>query len=182
MIRIVAFTFFISLSWIAQSQMGSVFPKLEGESLTHGSIIIPEETMGKHTLIGIALSKKSEKDLKSWFDPIYQQLIKVPDQSSLFAFSYDVNVYFVPMLTGAKRPAYQKVMDKVEKDVDKRLHPNVLFYKGTLKEYKESLGIDDKDVPYFYLLDPDGKIIYAVRGSYNNSKLQKIIDQLPFKE
>ena len=131
-------------------------------------------------MIGLAISKDSETYLKSWFNPIYQQLIKKPDPNALFALDYDVNVYFIPMLTGAKRPAYQKVMEKVEKEVDKPLHPHILFFKGTLKEYKEALNIDDKDIPYVYLLDPEGKIIYATSGMYTDAKLQKIIDLLPF--
>lgn len=172
---------FILTSSSSFAQNGNVFPTLEGESLTHGMVNIPEDVTGKHTLIGLAFSKKSEKQLNGWFNPVYQQLLKTPEEGTLFAFTYDVNVYFVPMLTGAKRPAYEQVMKKVEKDVDKKLHPNVLFYKGTLKAYKEALNIDDKDVPYFYLLDKEGKIIFATKGAYAPSKLQKIIDELPFE-
>jgi len=166
---------------LTNAQIGNTFPDLDGESLIHGGIKIPDDTKGKHTLVGLAFSKKSEKSLNGWFKPVYQQLIKKPDEGSLFAFSYDVNVYFVPMLTGAKRPAYQKVMKKVEEDVDPKLHPHVLFYKGSLKEYKDALNITDKDVPYFYLLDEEGKIVYATKGGYNPGKLQKIIDELPFE-
>ncbi len=163
------------------AQIGTSFPTLEGENLIHGEILLPDDVSGTHTLVGLAFSKKSEKQLNSWFTPVYNQLIKEP-APGLFSFAYDVNVYFVPMLTGAKRPAYQQVMRKVEKDVDKTLHPHVLFYKGTLNEYKESLNVKDKDIPYLYLLDPSGKIIYASSGSYTQEKLQKVIDQLPFKE
>lgn len=166
-----------SLIW---AQTGEIFPVLEGESLTHGSVNIPEDVKGKFTLVGLAMSKNSEDHLKGWFKPVYEQLIKKPEEGSLFAVSYDVNVYFIPMLTGAKRPAYQKVMEKVEKDVDPKLHPHVLFFKGTLNEYKDALKIDDKDIPYFYLLDDQGKIVYATKGMFTDAKLQKIIDNLPF--
>lgn len=167
--------------YTATSQNGNIFPELEGENLAHDMVNIPEDVHGKHTLIGVALSKRSENLLKSWFDPVYQQLIKKPEEGSVFAFSYDVNIYFIPMLTGAKRPAYQKVMDKVEKDIDPKLHPYVLFYKGSLKEYKEALNINEKNIPYFYLLDKTGKIIYSTSGYYSDAKLQRIIDKLPFE-
>lgn len=162
------------------AQVGKAFPSLEGESLVHGMINVPDDTRGKHTLVGMAMSKKSETYLDKWFTPVYNQLIKEPE-GGLFAFSYDVNVYFVPMVTGAKRPAYESVMKKVEKDVSKELHPHILFYKGSAKDYKDALKMDDKDLPYFYLLDPEGKIIYATRGTYSQSKLQEIIDKLPFE-
>lgn len=178
--KLTAFILSLTFSLCVQAQLGEEFPALEGESLVRGAVNIPEETKGKFTLIGIALSKKSEGSLKTWFNPIYQQLIKDPAAGSLFAFDYDVNVYFVPMLTGAKRPAYEKVMKKVEKEVDKELHPHVLFYKGSLNEYKSALGISDKDTPYFYLIDKEGKIVYATKGAYSDNKLQRIIDELPF--
>lgn len=170
----------ISFCFQVKAQVGQPFPLLEGENLIHGAINLPEQTMGKFTLVGLAMSKDSEESLKGWFDPVYQALLKKPDANSLFAMSYDVNVFFIPMLTGAKRPAYETVMNKVEKEVDRQLHPHILFYKGSLKEYKDALQIDDKEVPYFYLLDEAGKIVYMTTGRFSDAKLQKIIDLLPF--
>lgn len=177
---LLTFMLFASVAVIAQK--GNPFPPMEGETLTHSTVLIPDDLKGKHTLIGLAFSKDSEKYLKSWFNPVYNQLLAKPDPNSLMSFSYDVNVYFIPMLTGAKRPAYQQVMKKVEDEVDKKLHPHILFYKGTLKEYEDALGIDDKDVPYIFLLDETGKIIYSTSGNYSESKLQKVIDELPFED
>ena len=177
--RVILFSFILILIHTLSS--AQEFPELEGENLNHEQVLIPNDIQGKHTLIGLAFSKKSEKYLNQWFDPVYQQLIAPPKEGSLFAFSYDVNVYFIPMLTGAKRPAYKEVMKRVEKDVDAQLHPNILFYKGSLNSYKDALKIKDKNLPYFYLLDKTGKIIYATSGSYNPRKLQSIVDQLPFE-
>lgn len=164
----------------AFAQKGTLFPVLEGESLVHGEVIIPEQTKGKYTLIGLAMSKKSEELLKGWFGPVYRHFIKAPDPNALFNVTYDINVYLIPMLTGAKRPAYQQVMKKVEEDVDKQLHPHILFYQGSMKTYESALNITDKDRPYFFLLDESGTIVYATSGIFTDDKLQKIIDQLPF--
>ena len=82
------------------------------------------------------------------------------------------------MFTGAKRPAYQKVMKKVQKTVDPKLQPHVLFYKGTINEYKKSLNFQGKDVPYFFLLDPEGKIVYTTAGKYGERKMREIIDKI----
>ncbi|MFT4785877.1 MAG: hypothetical protein ACI8QD_001156 [Cyclobacteriaceae bacterium] len=167
---ILVFISFINVHCFAQSD----FPPMEAESLTNQFINLPEDITGKYTLIGLAFSKKSEEYLNSWFNPAYQQFIYKPETPSLFAGGYDINVYFVPMFTGAKRPAYQKVMDKIRKTIDPKLQPHVLFYKGTLKSYKDVLNFDGKNVPYFYVVNPEGKIVYSTTGAYSDRKMSEI--------
>lgn len=164
------------ISMSVQAQVGDIFPDLEGESLSYQFVNIPTDIKGKYSLIGIAFSKKSENALKTWFSPAYNQFIYEPETPSLFAGNYDLNVFFIPMFTGAKRPAYKKVMKKVEATIDKKLKPYVLFYKGTIKEYKKSLNFQGKDLPYFFILDPDGQIIHMTSGFYSDAKMQEIVD------
>lgn len=175
-----AIVFAYALSSVAFAQEGDIFPRMEVENLKRRNIVLPDGTMGKHTLIGLAFSRKSEADLKNWYGPIYYQLIKKPGGEEIFSFGYDVNVYFIPMLTGAKKAVYDKVIQKVEKEVDPKLHGHILFYKGSMKTYQDALNIGNGNVPYFYLLDESGKIVYATEGAYAHDKLQKIIDELPF--
>ncbi len=162
----------------AMAQLGDSFPDMEAESLTNQLVNIPADVKGKYTIIGLAYSKKSEKDLKTWFSPAYNQFIYKPATPSLFAGNYDVHVYFVPMFTGAKRTAYKSVMKKVRKTIDPKLQPHVMFYKGQLKAYKKALKFQGKDVPYFYVLDETGKIVLATSGKYTDAKMQKVIDLL----
>ncbi len=168
------FSFFISV--FTFSQVGNQFPEMEAESLTNQNVDIPKDIIGKHSLVALAYSKQAEDDLKSWFEPIYNQFIYKNPNPGPFDFSFDVNAYFIPMFTGAKRPAYKKVMNKMKKTISERLQPNVLFYKGTINEYKDALNFDGKDVPYFYVLDPDGKIVYSTFGRYSKRKMQEITD------
>lgn len=161
---------------LSLGQVGTVFPGMEAESLTNEFVNLPKDINGKYSLIGLAYSKKAEDYLKGWFEPIYNQFIYKNPNPGIFDFSFDINTYFVPMFTGAKRPAYKKVMNKLKKTIDKRMLPNVLFYKGTLKEYKEALNFDGKELPYFYVLDPEGKIVYTTSGRFTQKKMQEITD------
>ncbi|MEQ9404113.1 MAG: hypothetical protein RIM99_11030 [Cyclobacteriaceae bacterium] len=169
-------TALIATSITGYGQVGDQFPIMEAESLTNEYITLPEGLKDKFSIVGLAYTKASEDDLKTWFEPAYNQFIYKPETASVFDFSYDVYCYFVPMFTGAKRPAYQKVMKKLQKTIDKRLLPHVLFYKGALKTYKESLKFEGRDLPYFFVLDPSGKIVYATSGKYSKKKMQEIID------
>lgn len=177
-LKMVFMLIFVSQYLKTEAQIGDIFPAMEAESLTNDFVNIPEDIKGKYSIIGLAYSKKSEQDLKSWYSPAYNTFIYKPEKPSVFASNYDVHVFFVPMFTGAKRPAYKSVMKKVQKGLDPRLKPHVLFYKGQIKEYKKALNFKGKDVPYFFVIDPDGKITHTVSGSYTDGKMQAIVDKV----
>ena len=155
--------------------VGKTFPSLGAETVEDKKVTLPEETKGKYTLLGMAYSKKSEDELNSWFQPIFEKFIQ--KNKGLFeGFAYDVNVYFVPMFTGVNAAATGTAKRKALKNVDPQLLPYILFYKGEIKTYKEALDFEKKDIPYFFVLDTEGKIVYATSGKYSSKKLQEIED------
>jgi hypothetical protein len=78
------------------------------------------------------------------------------------------------MFTGINAAATGTAKRKALKNIDPQLLPYVLFYKGELKPYKETLEFDKKDVPYFFVLDPNGKIVHATLGKYTEDKMDEI--------
>jgi hypothetical protein len=152
---------------------GKIFPDMEAETVEDKKIKLPNDVKGKYTLLGLAYSKKSEDELNSWFQPVFEKYIQ-KTSGLLSGFGYDVNVYFVPMFTGINAAAAGTAKRKALKNIDPQLLPYVLFYKGELKPYKESLEFDKKDVPYFFVLDPTGKIVYATLGKYTEDKMDEI--------
>ena len=166
----------VFLAFLANAQVtGKMFPDMEAETVEDKKVKLPQDTKGKYTLLGLAYSKKSEDDLNSWFQPVFEKYIQ-KTSGVLASFSYDVNVYFVPMFTGINAAATGTAKRKALKNIDPQLLPYVLFYKGELKTYKESLEFDKKDVPYFFVLDPNGKIVHATLGKYSEDKMSEIED------
>ena len=158
--------------------VGKTFPRLEAETVDDEVIVLPDDKQDKFTLVGLAYSKKSEDDLNTWFNPVYHKFIK-EDGGGIFAgFGYDVNVFFVPMFTGVNAAASGTAKKKAAKKIDSRLLPHILFYKGKLKPYKESLAFDKKDVPYFFVINKEGKIVYATTGSYSEIKMEEVEELL----
>jgi hypothetical protein len=153
--------------------VGKTFPDMEAETIEDVKVMLPEKVKGKYTLLGLAYSKKSEDELNTWFQPVFEKFIQ--KNKGLFEdFGYDVNVYFVPMFTGVNAAATGTAKKKAVKNVDPNLLPYLLFYKGELKPYKEALDFEKKDVPYFFVLDKEGKIIYATSGSYSTKKMDGV--------
>jgi hypothetical protein len=153
--------------------VGKMFPDMEAETVEDKKVKLPNDVKGKYTLLGLAYSKKSEDELNTWFQPVFEKFIQ--KTSGLLAnFSYDVNVYFVPMFTGVNAAATGTAKRKAIKNIDPQLLSYILFYKGELKPYKEALDFEKKDIPYFFVLDANGKIIYATTGRYTADKMDKI--------
>ena len=157
--------------------IGSQFP-IMNTSTADGKIVdLPKDTRGKFTLLGLAFSKKSEDDLNTWMEPVFWKFIDKPEGKvdQLFGnYQYDVNAFFVPMFTGVKTAATKTAKRQALKKMDPRLIPSILFYKGKLKPYKDALDFQKRDIPYFFVLDEKGEIVYATSGRYTDDKMARV--------
>ncbi len=163
---------------LAHAQViGKQFPDMEAETVEDKKVNLPGDTKGKYTLLGLAYSKKSEDELNSWFSPVYNKFIKKAT-GMMAGMGYDVNVYFVPMFTGVNAAATGTAKKKALKNVDPQLLPYILFYKGELKSYKEALDFEKRDIPYFFVLDAEGKIVYATSGRFTEDKLDEVEESI----
>jgi hypothetical protein len=168
---------FLASSLMTKAQVGKLFPAMTAETVEDKAVNLPKDVAGKYTLIGMAYSKKSEDELNSWFQPVFQKFIQ-KSTGLLAGFTYDVNVYFVPMFTGVNAAATNTAKKKAAKNIDPQLLPYILFYKGDLKPYKEALDFEKKDIPYFFVLDPQGKIVYATSGKYTEQKMDAVEEKI----
>lgn len=166
---VLAFTLNLSAQVI-----GKMFPDMVAETVEDKKVTLPADVKGKYTLLGLAYSKKSEDELNSWFSPVFSKFIQKATGGLMAGMGYDVNVYFVPMFTGVNAAATGTAKKKAIKNVDPQLLPYILFYKGELKTYKEALDFEKKDIPYFFVLDAEGKIVYATSGKYTEDKMDKV--------
>ncbi len=159
--------------------LGNQFPVMNTSTADGKIVDLPNDTKGKYTLLGMAFSQKSEDDLNTWMEPVYWKFIDKPEGQVDRLFGdehYEVNAYFVPMFTGIKTAATNTAKKKALKKMDPRLIPNILFYKGKLKPYKDALDFQKKDIPYFFVLDKSGKIVYATSGRYSEAKMDKVVE------
>jgi len=159
-------------------QMSQYFPQMEVTRLNDEVLNLPQDTKGKFTLIGMSYSKKSEDQLVTWFNPVYQTFIHKSDKPSLFGSDYDINVFFIAMFTGLNKAAAGPVKKKMRKHSDPLLEPHLLFYKGEIKSFKQSLKLDRKDTPYFFVLDENGQIVHTTSGAYSQDKMDDIEELL----
>lgn len=175
----VSFVFFCLLFMISSKPVGELFPDMPVQKLDGTAIQVPKDLNGKFTLLAMAYSKKAEADLKTWNVPLYQKFIAEPTKNALFSFTpYDINLFFVPMFTGVNQAAAGNASKKMKKELDPKFHEHFLVFKGKLKAYKNRLGFDQKDEPYFFVLDKTGKVVFKTSGAYSAAKMEEIEDKI----
>lgn len=165
--------FIIFSTFSISAQVGQSFPAITVADLNDKMLNIPEDAQGKFTLIGVAFSEKAQDDLYSWSQPVFSEFM---DENNMSSLVYDPNVYLILMFTGANQVAYKSAKKKITEGTDESLKDNVMLYKGAMEDYRDRLKMKDKKVPYFYVLDKEGKVIYTAKGRYSKQVLKEVGD------
>lgn len=168
-------TFLIALCFplVLVAQMGKQFPSIETYDLDEKKIVIPEDTKGKFTLVGVAFSEDAQEDLYSWSQPVFSEFM---DENNLSSLVYDPNVHLILMFTGVNQLAFNKAKEQITEGTDENLRKNVVLYKGKMEDYRKTLKMKDRKVPHFFVLDKNGKIIFVAEGRYSRKTLEKVGD------
>lgn len=148
-----------------------VFPPVQGENTAGETVLLPSASAKGYTIIALAFGKKAEPLLEDWYAPAYARFIA---KNGLFASSYDTDLYLVPIFTGVNKAAYSGSMNRLRKEADPDIARRVVFFKGDAKELIDALGMTDKDIPYFFVLDSTGHILKRVSGAFSVDKLDSL--------
>ena len=163
------------LSFIIAQHLSAQVPAFTGETLENKSVTIPQETSGKYTFLCFASSMKAQKDLESWMDPVYNKFIA---KTGLMDEFYDVNVFFIPVFKGSNASFEETARKKFNETAQADIKSHVLFCKGDLAEVSAALNIQNDNIPYFFLLDMQGEIIYRTTGAFSEKKFDEIEDMI----
>ncbi|MCX8081261.1 MAG: hypothetical protein N3F09_08500 [Bacteroidia bacterium] len=157
------------------SQKGKIFPTINGVMLSERKYTVPEKN-GKYTVLGIAFHRHAEDALKKWLNPLYYTFMKKPEKKGQFdvAEIYDVNFVFIPMISG-----FKKIAEEFKSSTDKQFWDYILDTEKTdVKKLQQELGISDNKIPYFFVLDKNGKILEMVSGDYKEDKIDQLEDAI----
>lgn len=161
--------FFFSCGLFAQVK--TQFPNLVGHTLDGEAISLPEKQAKKFTIIGICFKRTAEDALKTWINPMYETFVAKANSTDYFdvANYYDVNYYFIPLISGFKKAA-----NDFKANTQKDLWKNVIDCDTDINLLKQQLKPDDENAPYFFVLDLQGKVVEVVSGKYTEDKMDKL--------
>ena len=146
------------------------FPLMKGHTLEKKEMTLPADLKGKYALLAIASSMRAQQDLETWLQPMYSSFAENP--------MYAVNMFVVPMTNGFILAGSDKIEQKIKSSMDKEFYKYVLVYDGEVNPLRKELGMDEKDKPYIFVVDPRGVITYRTSGVYTEAKMEQIADAL----
>ena len=155
----------------AQLSAQTTFPSIQGETTDGSEVTLPQASPEGFTIIAIAYGKKAQPILETWYGPAYSRFV---NKQGLFAGSYHSDLFLVPMFVGLNKSAYGTSMNKLRKSADPDIARRVVFFKGDAKAVIDALGMTDKNIPYFFVLDKDGHIVARVSGAFSVDKLDAL--------
>lgn len=144
-------------------------------SITCDRVGLPAQTIplknSKLTLVCVVFSNKASEDLETWLNPVYTKFIA---KTGMMDDMYDVNLHFVAAFSGATKAFKGEFIKKVEKNGDKDLVPYILMADKEDFVAAPALKVAAKAVPYFYVIDATGTIVYSTSGPYSQAKMDQI--------
>jgi len=146
------------------------FPVIKGSNLNEKLMTLPDDARGKFGIVAMVFSLKAETDLIPWMDPINKTIMG----NIMFA----ANVFFVPMTGAIKGVNSDMVKKKLKESMDTSLYKYVLLYNGPTEDIIKQLHVTDREEPYFFVIDPRGKLTYTTSGKYTADKLEEITDKI----
>ena len=108
--------------------------------------------------------------MQRWLNPLFEEFVSKDKGTLDMSDSYDVNFYFVPMISGLKNAK----MD-YKNNTDKGFWPYVMDTdKYDIKAMQKEIGVENPKIPHFYVLDKDGKIVNIQTGKFTAEKMEKM--------
>ncbi|MCB0769458.1 MAG: hypothetical protein KDC00_03535 [Flavobacteriales bacterium] len=160
-----------ALALVTLSQAQTPFPALSGETAEGTSVELPNTNANGWTVVGIAYGKQASPVLEEWYEPVYLRFVA---KHGLMAGAYDAEVYFVPLFVGLNKSAYEPSMKKFRKSADPEIVDHVVFSKDEAETLIDRLDMNDKSIPYIFVVDNDGRIVHRTQGAYSEEKLEAI--------
>lgn len=155
----------ISLTIIMIHASAQKFPPIEARSLSGEQYTFPARAEGKVTLIVVAFKRQSQPLIDQWVGLWEKHFGNDP------AFGF----YEIPMLASGWKIMRGIIDGGMQSGVPASKHDKTATYYGPLDKYYEALEIDDRSIPYFFLLDTNANIQWRESGRLTDAKAESLL-------
>jgi predicted transcriptional regulator len=149
---------------LGQSQTADQLPKIMGESLTGHQVVLPDDALGKVTVLIFGFSKNSKNANNAWARKI----------SADFSGQTSMAVYQLPVIESAPRFIRGMIISSMRKDVPENMRDRfvpLVKDEGTLKTF---VNYKEPDDAYVVVLDRSGKVMKQAHGQLSDATYSEI--------
>jgi hypothetical protein len=166
-LRLLIIFFLLALTQKLSSQ--TKLAEFTGTDLNGYKVDFPKDILGKKSLVGFAFSRKSQEDLESWAQPVYDEFI---DKESLASLVYDANVYLIIVFNAANASFKGKLEKELKENILVEFFGNIILCEDDSKYIRTLMKIDNEDIPILYALNEKGEITHHTVGHYSDRKME----------
>ncbi len=135
---------------------GRQFPPLTATTLDGKTVSFPDDLRGNLSLIVIAFPRWVQPVQETWTGPF----------EHAFSGNPRVKTYLITVVAGRLgEPLVSRVDEALRGALPPEKHDRVLTYAGNLDEYSRELSLGDISLVYLYLVDGEGTIRWAEKGT-----------------
>ncbi len=145
---------------------GKKFPNIEGESLSGKKVTFPADVEGEVILVAVAFKREAQAMLDSWTD-YFEELCQGKE------------AYELPVIESSFWKVFSGFIDKgMKSGIPQEKHDSVVTHYGDASEFKEKLGIEDKNLGYVFLLDEEGRVLFKGEGYVDEEGKEELMDKV----
>ncbi len=160
-------TMALCVSACGQTQSSSVmatFPTIPAQTLSRQDVVFPDVLQGKYGFIAVAFKQKAQSQIDTWY-ALYQDSLQ----------SRGVVFYEIPMISGSWNLVSGWIDNGMRSGIPAEKHPYVATYYGPLEDHQARLGVDNDQLAYVYLIDPEGKILFRGKNIVQPGDAEKLL-------
>jgi ATP10 protein len=148
---------------------GDLFPQLVGEALSGESIVVPDTTSGRFTVVALTFSRSAGDDAQRW----RERLASDPAMHDL------VRVLTVAELEGAPRLMRGLITRAIRRGTTPSLRAQTMVLDRDEGLWKRRLAVSETSRAYVVLIAPNGRIRWVSDGPYDGARFAALRSQLP---
>jgi hypothetical protein len=143
---------------------GVQFPHITSQSLAGNTVTLPDDVMGKVTLIAIAFERNAQAMIDSWIKEVESEF----EDDKIWIFE-------IPMIDSPIWRPMRAIIDSgMRGGIPRHKHGHVITYYGDSTTFRSLLGMEDRSLAYIYLLDDEGIIRWEGEGFASREDLESL--------
>ena len=144
--------------------LGTVSPRILGETANGTPIELPDAAAGKVTLLILGFSKQGGQQTGAWADRVSQDLASDPHFTR----------YTIAVLEGVPTLLRGMVKSGIEKGTPPAKRDHMVTTVSGQAAWKKYAGVTDTKVPYLVLLDGGGHLRWRGHGLFEQQQYEAL--------